>query len=623
VRLAGLFALGLAGAALANGPVQAPRVDHHQHLFSPAAAARSPGLPQVTGDDLVRLLDQAGIGRAVVLSTAYQLGNPNRPTVADEYARVREENDWTAQQVAGHADRLIGFCGFNPLREYALTELQRCARMPALATGIKLHFGNSDIDLDNPTHVSALRSVFAAADARHMAIVVHLHPSVTMKRPFGVRQARVFLEQVLPAAPSVTVQIAHLCGAGGYDPDTDAALGVFAAAAARRDPRLRHVYFDISGVAGVGDWRGYAPTIVRRLRVLGLQRVLYGSDGAADAESTPAKLYAALRELPLTPAEFRSLERNIAPYVRSAPRVRQATPDLSRQHTAPLVDHHQHLMNADMVAPGQQPIDARTMIGMLDDAGIQRAVLLSNAFRYGSPTEPRPDEYAHVIAENDWTAAQAARYPRRLVALCSFNPLKSYAIDELNRCARDARFGRGIKLQFGYSDVDLDDPVEMPLLRRVFRVANANRMAVVVHMRTRRKRSFGAAEASIFLDELLAAAPDVPVQIAHFCGGGEPDDPAADQALAVFTAAIARHDPRVRNLYFDLALVIGADMDPVHKAKVTQQIRAIGVNRILYGTDGGDPTDPSPKTQVQALHSLPLTPAEIRAIEANVAPYLR
>ena len=79
----------------------------------------------------------------------------------------------------------------------------------------------------------------------------------------------------------------------------------------------------------------------------------------------------------------------------------------------------------------------------------------------------------------------------------------------------------------------------------------------------------------------------------------------------------------VRNLYFDLALVIDAAMDPVRKATVAQRIRAIGVDRILYGTDGGDPTDPLPKTQVQALHSLPLTPAEIRAIEANVAPYLR
>ena len=36
-----------------------------------------------------------------------------------------------------------------------------------------------------------------------------------------------------------------------------------------------------------------------------------------------------------------------------------------------------------MAAQGQNPIDAKSMIRMLDDAGIRRAVLLSNAFRYG------------------------------------------------------------------------------------------------------------------------------------------------------------------------------------------------------------------------------------------------
>jgi predicted TIM-barrel fold metal-dependent hydrolase len=291
---------------------------------------------------------------------------------------------------------------------------------------------------------------------------------------------------------------------------------------------------------------------------------------------------------------------------------------------APLVDHHQHLLGPGMAAPGQNPIDANAMIRMLDDAGIRRAVLLSNAFRYGNPSEaPLPDEYARVMAENDWTAREAARYPGRLVAFCSFNPLKDHALNELNRCARDKRFGRGIKLQLGFSDADLDDHVDVTLLRRVFRVANANHMAIVVHMRTRRARGYGTSQALVFLDELLTAAPDVPVQIAHFCGGGSSNDPPSDEALAVFTAAITRHDPRVKNLYFDLALVAPADLSAERAQFVAQRIREIGVQRILYGSDGGDPTDPPPKAAFQAFRKLPLTEAEFRAIEGNVAPYLK
>jgi hypothetical protein len=52
-----------------------PGTDYHQHLFSPATAALAPGLTPVLADDLVKLLDLAGIRRAVVLSVAYQFGN--------------------------------------------------------------------------------------------------------------------------------------------------------------------------------------------------------------------------------------------------------------------------------------------------------------------------------------------------------------------------------------------------------------------------------------------------------------------------------------------------------------------------------------------------------------------
>lgn len=290
----------------------------------------------------------------------------------------------------------------------------------------------------------------------------------------------------------------------------------------------------------------------------------------------------------------------------------------------PPVDHHQHLLTKEMAEEGQKPIDAKAMIAMLDAAGIRRAVLLSNAFRYGAPGAlTSNDEYARVVAENDWTAREAAKYPQRLVAFCSFNPLKDYALGELQRCARDKRFGRGIKLQFGNSDIDLADTTDMAMLRRLFRAANTNKLAIVVHLRTRRAHPFGAEQATAFIDELLTAAPDVVVQIAHFAGGGSPDDPKADEALGVFAAAIAAKDPRVKNLYFDTALVAPADLTPARAAFVVQKIREIGVKRILYGSDGGDPTDPPAKEMLAAFRKLPLSKVEFQAIEGNVALYLR
>jgi predicted TIM-barrel fold metal-dependent hydrolase len=309
------WALALLAGVPLNG--QSPAlVDHHQHLFSPAYAALAPGLKPVSADDLIALLDQAGIRRAAVLSVAYGFGNPNRPSVDDEYAKVRAENDWTSQQVGRYPDRLRGFCGVNPLKEYALEEIARCARDTRLRTGLKLHFGNSDVDFDNPQHVAQVRRVFEAANANRMAIVVHMRPSVGRRRPYGKMQVQVFVSDVLPGALEVPVQIAHLAGPGGYDdPAVDEALGVFVSAIANGDPRMRNVYFDISGVAGIGRWTDKAATIAERIRQLDVRRVLYGSDGAV-GDFRPREMREAFRKLPLSEAEFLTIETNVAPYMR-------------------------------------------------------------------------------------------------------------------------------------------------------------------------------------------------------------------------------------------------------------------------------------------------------------------
>jgi hypothetical protein len=48
-----------------------------------------------------------------------------------------------------------------------------------------------------------------------MAIVVHMHANIDHHRPYGAKEARIFLEQLFPEAPDVVVQIAHLAGGGG------------------------------------------------------------------------------------------------------------------------------------------------------------------------------------------------------------------------------------------------------------------------------------------------------------------------------------------------------------------------------------------------------------------------
>lgn len=298
-----------------------PVADHHQHLFGPALRAtlaeHGVGLPPIEASDLVAHLDSAGIRRALVLSAAYMYAKPGRP-VEDEVAKVRAENDWTAAQVAAYPDRLRAFCAVNPLADYAVAEVERCARDPHLRRGLKLHFGNSDVQLDDPDHVGQLKRVFRVANENRMALAIHTRASVSMERPYGVGQGRIFLDELLPAAPDVPVQIAHLGGSGpGYgDPPAVAFLDVLAEAVERGDPRAGRLLFDAASIVTADAPPTDLARVAARVRQVGPDRVLFGSDAATGPGTTPRERWAAFRRLPLTDAEFVQIAENVAPYMR-------------------------------------------------------------------------------------------------------------------------------------------------------------------------------------------------------------------------------------------------------------------------------------------------------------------
>jgi predicted TIM-barrel fold metal-dependent hydrolase len=316
----GLFTTIMVVAILATPlSAQTPLTDYHQHLFSPAAAALvadKPVAPGIDARSLIALLDSAGTRRALLLSVAYTWGKASRAPVDNEYEHVKAENDWTAQQAAEYPDRLRAFCSLNPLKSYALEELTRCSKDPQLHYGVKLHFGNSDVALDNPVDVAKVRRLFEAANRYRMAIVVHMHTSIDLRRNYGAAEARVFLNELLPAVPDVPVQIAHLAGSGGYDAATDSALGVFTDAIARHDARMKKVWFDAAVVVRPAMSKDELQQIATRIRQIGVERVLYGSDAAASPLTYPQAGWTAFRRLPLSDAEFRSIANNVAPYMR-------------------------------------------------------------------------------------------------------------------------------------------------------------------------------------------------------------------------------------------------------------------------------------------------------------------
>jgi predicted TIM-barrel fold metal-dependent hydrolase len=296
----------------------APFADYHQHVFSPAYVEylASPGLKTISAQEVIELLDKAGIKRAVLLSTGYRYGKPGEEP-KDEYAKVKAENDWTAAQAALFPKRLVAFCGFNPLKDYALDEIARCAKDPNLRHGIKLHFGNSDVQTEIPEHLEKLKKVFQAANKQRMAIVVHMRASFSKKRPYGPEQARAFLE-LLSFAPDIPVQIAHFASSGpGYnDPPGHSVIEVLADAIAKKDSRTRKLWFDVSSNAFPTNSAEISELFVKLIRQIGVKRILYGSDAAAGNNLLPRESWEAFRQLKLSEKEIKTIAGNVAPYFR-------------------------------------------------------------------------------------------------------------------------------------------------------------------------------------------------------------------------------------------------------------------------------------------------------------------
>jgi predicted TIM-barrel fold metal-dependent hydrolase len=259
---------------------------------------------------------------------------------------------------------------------------------------------------------------------------------------------------------------------------------------------------------------------------------------------------------------------------------------------------------------GTPPFAAERLVAELNEAGIKKAVVLSVAYQWGSPDKMR--------AENDWVAEQAALYPDRLIPFFSFNPLADFALEELERCAKNPRF-KGIKLHFGSSAVDIRKPEHAERLRQVFRAANKHRLPIVVHLwRIGDYEEKGNEDAKVFLDKLMPEAPDITVQIAHMAGGGR----ITESALAVFADAIAAKDPRAKNLYFDVTTMVDADSPAPRLRKDAEWLRKIGLERILWGSDQSF-DNPTGKQWLFFRALMPLTEAELRKIANNVAPYAR
>lgn len=142
-------------------------------------------------------------------------------------------------------------------------------------------------------------------------VTVHLAASRAYRR----RHSEIFINDILPVAADVPVIIAHLWGGAAY---VDEALAAYAEAFLSRNPATNKLYFDLAQIAMVeGKSEENLRKMTGRIRQIGIDRMLYGSDGAWGNGMPPAEVWADFQaHMPLTELELRTIGRNVLPPVR-------------------------------------------------------------------------------------------------------------------------------------------------------------------------------------------------------------------------------------------------------------------------------------------------------------------
>jgi predicted TIM-barrel fold metal-dependent hydrolase len=332
----------IVGCALFSSAIalaqRAPAAEHHAHLQSPIAArlltetgsGKHEQQQTRTAQDLIAAMDAAKVAQSVALSDAYRFASP-RLHIADEAKEVDRENEWTVAQAAQYPGRLVAFCSVGPLKPYAEAAINHCHALGM--RGLKIHLANSGFHFDRPEDVRALAAVFKQANRFRMAILIHIRNGEKWDYSTAMQ---LFTSEVLPQAPDVVVQIAHLSGWGGYDRATDAGLSALLDLCDHSPKVCSHLYFDLAAVVlpanaataePGGDLRFLADEqkdfpeapkqMAAKLRRIGLHRVLFATDWPI---YTQAEFVSLLRtQLLLNPSELNQILGNKAPYFEQTP----------------------------------------------------------------------------------------------------------------------------------------------------------------------------------------------------------------------------------------------------------------------------------------------------------------
>ena len=260
-------------------------VDTHFHVVSPAnwqesklAALKVIDAP-IDGDTAKKLLVEAGLAKAVVISSAYLI---------PDAAVARTENDYLASLVSANPDLFYGMCSVSVHHAGALDEVERCIKDLGLS-GLKLHLFADNVNLNVPENVALIDSFFKK--------VAEMKKGLPVLIDFNWMDAgqTITMMQMVVGNPDTNVIMAH--GLGHH-------YGEFINVKILRNAlrmNLDNLYIDLS--ATLTNYPPGSPRFedyIWHLRLIGADKILLGSDYPAD---TPKNTIDAFLKMGWTPEE--------------------------------------------------------------------------------------------------------------------------------------------------------------------------------------------------------------------------------------------------------------------------------------------------------------------------------
>ena len=281
--------------------------------------------------------------------------------------------------------------------------------------------------------------------------------------------------------------------------------------------------------------------------------------------------------------------------------------------TGAVIDIHTHLMSqalTDGLTGGGVPAStADDLIARLDEANVEKAVVLSLGYW------DLPDD-SNMAPENDFVAAEVAKYPDRLIGFGGINPLYASAVGEIDRCL-DLPGMVGIKLHLPGSGVDMTNDEHVAALSAVFDKIQERDAPVLMDVGSPLGLPLDA-DGLENLAFIIATHQDVRVVFAH--NTMNTDDQGIEQWLHAFVAIPPALNPD--SLFVDLsaALKFYKDAPLSKKELIVWRLRKWGLERVFFGSDYLmlAPAE-SPKEALETLSKYPFTQEEIDLITSNDA----